>query len=51
MHSKKTVIALLIDTETTGTSHQDQIIEYAHSLFKIDVLTGQLVDVLDEYCA
>lgn len=51
MHSKKTVIALLMDTETTGTSHQDQIIEYAHVLFKIDVITGKIVTVLDEYCA
>ena len=49
--SKNFVTVLLLDTETTGTSHQDQIIEYAHTLFLADKNTGQVIKVLDEYSA
>lgn len=49
MLNKNLVKALLLDTETTGTSHQDQIIEYAHILFLADKNTGNIVEILDEY--
>ena len=52
MFKKKNLItALLLDTETTGTSHQDQIIEYAHTFFLADKETGKIIEVLDEYTA
>lgn len=51
MPTNKTTIALLLDTETTGTSRNDQIIEYAHTLFRVDAMTGEIVEVLDQYSA
>lgn len=51
LEKKNFITVLLLDTETTGTSHQDQIIEYAHTLFLADKNTGQIIKVLDEYAA
>lgn len=50
-NKKSIVTAILLDTETTGTSNNDQVIEYAHTLFQVNMESGELVDVLDKYSA
>lgn len=42
-------VAAIVDTETTGLAQTDELIEIAVVLFKFDMDTGTLVEVLDEY--
>jgi DNA polymerase III epsilon subunit-like protein len=41
--------ALLVDTETTGLSNQDEVIELALLLFRYSTLTGRIIEKVDEY--
>ncbi|SHI28700.1 exonuclease domain-containing protein [Pollutimonas bauzanensis] len=43
-------IGLVLDTETTGLRSSDELIEYAHVMFSYDKASGEVVDILDEYC-
>lgn len=52
LNNKPSIItAILLDTETTGTSNNDQIIEYAHTLFQVNTESGEIVNILDQYSA
>ena len=42
-------IAAIVDTETTGTAHYDEIIELGILLFEFNADTGQLLGIIDKY--
>lgn len=44
-------IGLILDTETTGLRGHDEIIEYGHVLFRYDKRDGEVLEIMDEYCA
>lgn len=41
--------AAVLDTETTGLSKQDEVIELAIILFKFDALSGRITEIVDQY--
>lgn len=44
-----TQFGLIVDTETTGRSHQDELIEIALILFKFGRISGRVLEVVDDY--
>jgi DNA polymerase III subunit epsilon len=47
--SRKGATALILDTETTGLSHRDEVIEIGLLLLQYDPRTGQLGQEIDNY--
>ncbi|MEA1962457.1 MAG: exonuclease domain-containing protein [Bacillota bacterium] len=42
-------LAAVLDTETTGLSNRDEVIELAIILFKFDAQSGRVIEILDQY--
>ncbi|MCB0190613.1 MAG: hypothetical protein KDJ65_01570 [Anaerolineae bacterium] len=44
-----TSFGLVVDTETTGRTQQDELIEIALILFKFSKISGKILEIVDEY--